>query len=190
MKLVVTAVVAMVLAGSAVVIVLRTLDDWAAPPIIILDPRSEATVVVDVVGAVSHPGVYALGAESRLHDALAAAGGTTGNADLAALNLARRLADGERVIVPDKQGLVAAAAGGTPLAAVPAPSDPNAPIDINTATVAELDTLPGIGPALADAIIAYRTEHGSFTDLDELADISGISLRMVDDLRPLVSIGA
>jgi len=124
-----------------------------------------ALVVVDVVGAVRRPGVYRLPGAARVLDAVHRAR-PTGRADLAGLNLAARLADGEQVVVP-KRG------GGGAAAMAPVPGSAHAPVHLNSATLEQLETLDGVGPALAQRIIDYRTLHGGFRSLDELDNVSG-----------------
>ena len=145
-----------------------------------------STVLVHVVGQVRHPGVVRLPAGARLADALRKAGGATRRADLAAVNLARAVVDGEQVFVP--------APGQTPHVA-PAPQDAAAPgsgassgavVDLNTADETELDSLPGVGPVIAGRIVAWRQEHGRFSSVDELTEVSGIGDATLERLRPLV----
>jgi len=124
-----------------------------------------AVVVVDVVGAVRRPGVYRLPGAARVLDAVHKAR-PTGRADLAGLNLAARLADGEQVVVPRR-------GGGGAAAVAPAAGNASAPVHLNSATLEQLETLDGIGPALAQRIIDYRTVHGGFHSLDELDNVSG-----------------
>lgn len=197
---VVAAVAAVALVGFALV----ALDDRGGPPIVIEDPLAEATIVVAVEGAVASPGVYRLPAQARTHDALAAAGGPAAVADLAAVNLARRLRDEERLVVPTRPSADADAPVSTPGATAvgsaaaasssPPPAAPGAPgagrlVDLNAASAAELESLPGIGPTLAQRIVEHRASRGPFRSVDDLEAVSGISPRMVAELRPLVSVG-
>jgi competence protein ComEA len=141
-------------------------------------------VVVYVAGAVATAGVYELPAGSRVVDGVAAAGGATADADLAALNLAAVLVDGERVYVPrvgEPVPVVAAPDGGA------APSVPAGPVDLNRATEAELDALPGIGPATARAIVEHRETHGPFASVDDLDDVRGIGPAKLEALRDQVT---
>jgi competence protein ComEA len=133
-----------------------TISDSSAAP---------AVVVVDVVGAGRWPGVYRLPGAARVLDAVHRAR-PTGRADLAGLNLAARLADGEQVVVPTR-------GGGGAAAVTPVPGSADAPVHLNSATLDQLETLDGIGPALAQRIIDYRTMHGGFHSLDELDNVSG-----------------
>lgn len=137
-----------------------------------------ADVVVHVAGAVARPGVYRLPDGARVADAVARAGGPIDGADENAVNLAQRVVDGQRVLVPlVGQALQAAGAGGTA---------PAGPLDLNTASVDQLDGLPGIGPATAAAIVAHREQHGPFATVDELGDVRGIGQAKLDALRALV----
>lgn len=139
-----------------------------------------ARVVVDVVGAVRRPGLYRLEQGSRIADAVARAGGATGRADLAQVNLAAPLADGEQVVVP-KRGVAGASVGtgGTGTA--------SGPVHLSTATLDQLDSLPGIGPVTAQKILDYRAKHGAFSSVDELDAVPGIGPSRMDQLRDLVA---
>ncbi|MER5521913.1 ComEA family DNA-binding protein [Streptomyces sp. NPDC002763] len=140
-------------------------------------------IVVDVTGKVREPGVHSLPAGSRVTDALRAAGGVRPGTDTGGLNRARFLVDGEQIVVggpapPAAPGQVAdGAATGT---------GPAAPVSLNTATVEQLDALPGVGPVLAQHIVDYRTEHVGFRSVDELRQVKGIGDRRFSDLRDLV----
>jgi competence protein ComEA len=136
-------------------------------------------VVVDVVGAVRRPGLFRLAQGSRIADAVARAGGATAKADLAQVNLAAPLADGEQVVVPRR------GAPGT-AAASAAPGTPAGPVQLSTATLEQLDTLPGVGPATAQKILDYRAKHGAFSSVDELDAVPGIGPKRLDQLRDLV----
>lgn len=129
---------------------------------------------VHVLGAVASPGLYVLDLDSRLVDAVAAAGGTTDDADLTAINLARVLSDGEQIIVP-VIGAAAAEAGAT------TPGDDR--LDLNTADQAALESLPRIGPALAQRIITWREENGRFASVDDLLAVPGIGEKLLAGIR-------
>jgi competence protein ComEA len=139
-------------------------------------------LVVDVTGAVRRPGVYRLPQGARVTDAIARAGGATPRADTALVNLAAPLADGEQVLVPRRVAGVAPGAGGGP--STPAATGP---VHLNSATVEQLDALPGVGPVTAQKIVDYRQAHGAFTSVDELDAIPGIGPAKVADLREVVA---
>jgi competence protein ComEA len=148
---------------------------------------------VHVVGQVNRPGLVRLPAGSRVADAIEAAGGARRGADLAALNLARLVVDGEQVHVPKPGEAPAAGGTGVPGAAggVSAGGAGGAGgplVSLNTADVAALDTLPGVGPVLAQRIVDWRTEHGRFTSVDELGEVSGIGDKLMSQLRPKVTL--
>lgn len=155
-----------------------------ARPVAAPSPSSSSSaLVVDVVGKVRHPGVVGLPPGARVIDAIKAAGGLRRGAGTGTLNLARRVVDGEQIGV------------GIDLSASPAPSAPpglgtvaGTPLDLNTATAAQLDGLPGVGPVLAQRIIDFRTQHGAFRTVDELRDVSGIGPAKFDDLKSLVRV--
>jgi competence protein ComEA len=168
--------------------------DTAAPagdqtlPRVAADPPSAATapsgrVAVHVAGRVRRPGLVRLPAGSRVHDAIRAAGGVTAGADLDAVNLARKLTDGEQVRIPGPGDPPLPSPPGTPAG----PSSPSAPLDLNTATVEQLDTLPGVGEVTAGRIVAYRSAH-PFTSVDELLEVPGIGQRRFEQLRDLVTV--
>lgn len=155
-------------------------------------------VVVHVAGLVARPGVYTLPGGSRVADALEAAGGPRRSAVLDALNLARPLTDGEQLVVGDAApgapapGTVPGTVPAAPAAPAPTPGagapSVGALVSINTATEAQLDELPGIGPVLAERIVMHRTEVGGFTEVGQLRDVSGIGEITFQELAPLVTL--
>ncbi len=173
----------------------------AAPsPSSTMPPAPQQPVVVSVVGLVHKPGLVTLQPGARIADAVAAAGGTLDGADLVGLNMAQRVADGEQIIVgiapppgePTRLGSgVTPASGGPSATALPSASQsasPSGPIDLNTATVEQLDTLPGIGPVTAAAIVAWRDANGKFTSVDQLGEVDGIGPARMEKLRSLVRV--
>ncbi len=155
-----------------------------------LEPIDEATsgpeqavLVVHVAGAVRHPGIYQVPDGSRVDDAIAAAGGAKRGAKLRLLNLAAPLSDGQQVLVPGR-----ASVGDS---ATPVPSSaagPPPPVHLNTASLEELDALPGVGPVTAQRILDYRSEHGPFASVDELDAVPGIGPARLEQLRELVTV--
>jgi competence protein ComEA len=142
------------------------------------------SVFVHVAGAVRRPGVYELPEGSRVIDALEAAGGAERGGDLAALNLAAVLADGQQVLVTDRGATPSSPVAG---GAVPSPGAP-ASVNVNAATPEELETLPGIGEVLAAAIVQFREEHGPFSSVDQLLDVSGIGEVTLEEIRDFVTV--
>jgi competence protein ComEA len=140
-------------------------------------------VAVHVAGRVRHPGLVRLPAGSRVQDAITAAGGVTSGADLDAVNLARKLTDGEQVRVPGPGDPAPPSPDGAA-----GPATPSAPLDLNTATVEQLDTLPGVGEVTAGRIVAYRSAH-PFTTVDELLEVPGIGQGRFEQLKDLVTVG-
>ena len=152
-----------------------------------------AGLTVHVVGQVFKPGLVRLPAGSRVADALAKAGGPRPDADLAAINLARMLADGEQLRVPlPGEVLVgpppSAAPGSTSGSPGAGAAQSGGLVRLNSATVSELDALPGVGPVLAQRIIDWRTEHGRFASVDELGEVSGIGEKVFAQLKPKVTL--
>jgi competence protein ComEA len=152
-------------------------------PVTPASPPPAQQVVVDVAGAVRRPGVYRLPRGSRVADAIERAGGTTRRAEATLVNRAAPVADGQQVLVPARG--VPALASGAPGGGAPHGAS-TAPIDLNTATAEQLDTLPGVGPVTAQKIVAYRQTHGPFTSVDQLDAIRGIGPARIADLRGLV----
>jgi len=174
---------ALVLAATALALLAvagRTLagaGTATAEPVALIPERSAAAspkIVVHVAGAVRQPGLYRLAEGTRVADAVVRAGGATAPADTAAINLAAPLADGMQVIVPRRAaGGAASAVGGR--------------VSLSSASAAELDVLPGVGPVTAQKIVDYRAAHGGFSSVDDLDAIPGIGPARVEQLRDLVS---
>jgi competence protein ComEA len=144
-------------------------------------------LVIHVAGAVRDPGVYRLRSGARVDDAVQRAGGATRHADLGGLNLAAELEDGRQVLVPERArggGAAGAAAGGV---TAPEPA-PGQPLNLNTATLEQLDTLSGIGPLTAQKILDFREERGGFGSVEELGEIPGIGEKRLATLREEVTL--
>ncbi len=148
---------------------------------------STHALVIDVEGKVKRPGIVTLPRGSRVHHAIARAGGVVDGADTSSLNLARILADGEQVVVgaAGAGGAAAPANGGAVSGAVSGPVGGR--VSLNSATLEQLDTLPGVGPVTAQAIVAYRTAHGGFQRVEDLLDVKGIGEQTLADLKDQVS---
>ncbi|MET1002463.1 MAG: DUF655 domain-containing protein [Acidimicrobiia bacterium] len=184
-------VVALVIIG-AVVAWMRVGSSAAPAPAapassVVPSPSSAAPAValVHVVGAVVAPGVVELDAGARVLDALTAAGGATPDADLQRLNLAAPVADGQRVAVPRIGEALPPPVEGI---ADPGSGGPSGPVNLNTATAAELEVLPGIGPTLAGAIVAEREKRGRFESVEDLKQVRGIGEQRFADLKELVTV--
>jgi competence protein ComEA len=141
-------------------------------------------LVVDVAGKVRRPGLYRLPAGSRVDDAVRAAGGALAGVDLTSLNLAAKVSDGQQIAV----GLPGAVAGSAPAGGSAVSGAGGGPVDLNTASLEQLDALPGIGPVLAQHILDWRAAHGPFATVDQLREVSGIGTVKFDALRPLVTV--
>lgn len=148
----------------------------AQQPLEAVEAAEPPALVVHVVGAVRRPGLYRLRDGSRIADAVARAGGATRRADLALVNLAAPVADGAQVLVP--RSVSAPASGGAAGAAAP-----SGPVHLNSATLEQLDALPGVGPSTAQKILDFRAEHGAFTSIDELDAVPGIGPARLEQLR-------
>lgn len=179
-------------------------------------PQASALIYVHVAGAVKHPSLYQLVPGSRVWHAIKAAGGPTGNADEDAVNLAAKLADGEKIVVPTKAAVVRAQPAPAEAAAVPAPAVTHAAhapasakskggagaagkptklvsaaqgqVNINTAGAEQLQELPGIGPAMAARIVGYRQQAGSFQKAEDLMNVGGIGPKKFARIAPLVKL--
>jgi competence protein ComEA len=179
-------------------------DDLFDLPMATAVPRAADTtvprLVVHAAGAVSQPGVYALAVGARVDDLIAAAGGVAPDADVDRLNLAAPLQDGARVYVPRRgeldvpavngpDGVAATGSAGDETSAPGGSGGPSTgPIDLNRASATELETLPGIGPSLAQAIVDHRARNGPFSSVDDLVDVRGIGPTRLEQLRPLVKV--
>jgi competence protein ComEA len=140
-------------------------------------PVTTSVPVVHVAGEVQHPGVYRIGGDSRVIQAIRLAGGPTGRANLQGLNLAAPVADGQQILVPAR---VSAAADGMASAS----GTRRGPISLSSATAADLEALDGVGPALAARIVEWRQAHGGFSSVDQVDDVPGIGPARLEALRP------
>jgi competence protein ComEA len=147
------------------------------------EQAAQAKVVVHVAGAVRSPGLYELKEGSRISDAVARAGGVTAEAETAAVNLAAPLADGMQVLIPGRVADAAGPAAGE----APTAATPPGRVSLGSATVQELDALPGIGPVTAQKIVDWRAQHGGFRSVDDLDAIPGIGPARLEQLRDLVT---
>lgn len=155
--------------------------------------KSVTQISVTVSGAVNQPGTLKLDSDARLADALQKAGGVQAEADLSKLNLTLALQDGDKIVVPSRATSVPTANNLTApnpsaVATDSAPLTAAAKLNLNTATLEQLDTLPGIGPALAQRILDYRAQHGSFKSVAELKEIKGIGDALFDEVKEKVTV--
>jgi competence protein ComEA len=154
----------------------------AAPLNLRAEPPPTRKVVVHVVGQVYKPGLYSLPEGSRVDDAIKRAGGPKPKAALALVNLAAPVADGQQVVVPSNREAAQALAGGSMAGGA------GGPVHLNSATLDQLDELPGIGPVTAQKILDYRSEHGAFGSVEELDAVPGIGPATLDELRDFVDL--
>lgn len=180
-------VVVGLLAGGVVFLATRPAR---GEPVLLIATPTPAPYLVHVTGAVLNPGAYEFMPGSRIRDALAAAGASP-QADVQALNLAAFLEDGQRLTVPaiaptQKPGQPAATAPAAPL--VEQPAQASLLININTASQAELELLPGIGPVMAARVIEYRDENGGFEKIEDLLDVSGIGPATFERIKNLITV--
>jgi competence protein ComEA len=163
-----------------------------APARVQIERGPAETALIHVAGVVRHPGVYRLRDGERVKDAVRRAGGAGHGADLNAINLAAKVADGQQVVVPRR-----GPAGGSPGAPAPAPAGDGSaaavgaaqpPVSLNSATAEQLDTLDGVGPATAQKILDWRTQHGGFRSIDDLSEVPGIGPKKLAALRPKVQL--
>lgn len=163
----------------------------AGKPVTLEPAPTQAPIEVHVIGAVVRPGVYSFPEGSRVQDAVTAAGGLLAEADPNAINLAARLEDGEQLDVPYQAGSAPRSSSAAPFQVVSTqgPSTSSADlININTATLQELDSLPGIGPTTAQKIIDYRQQHGPFRQIEEIMNVSGIGPATFDRIKDLITV--
>jgi len=174
-----------------------------------LSPDAPPTIVVHIVGAVVESGVYELPVGARGDDAVRAAGGLTSQADVRAVNLALQLVDGEQLVIPRKgealspagsrqpsgasgsgRNVTSGSSGGAPENSTAAPSSVSAPrlVNINRASIAELDQLPGVGPSTARAIVEHRERYGPYATVDDLLAVRGIGPAKLAEMRAMVSV--
>ena len=183
-----------VMAGFVLAGVLVFVSRAPAGNSIILAPApTEAPIAVHVTGAVARPGLYEFPTGVRVQDAIDAAGGMLTEADSALLNLAELLEDGQQLDIPYKAGSQPVATTTTlqlPSSVTPTPTaDPNVElVNINTASLEELESLDGIGSATAQKIIDYRTENGPFVSIEDLINVSGIGPAVMDQIRPFITV--
>ncbi|MBE0669510.1 MAG: ComEA family DNA-binding protein [Anaerolineales bacterium] len=164
-------------------------------PIVLQPAPTKVPVAVHVIGAVPRPGLYEFAEGARVQDAIDAAGGLLASANVDAVNLAALLTDGQQLNIPYKDGEAPAEAPAEPeLPSSSNSEDENSSnsantdlININTASLEELDSLPGIGPTIAQRIIDYRTENGPFTTIDEIMDVPGVGPSTFDEIKDLIT---
>ena len=182
LKVLIGVIAGFLLAGALLVISRSP----AGTPIPLLPAPTKAPLVVQVMGAVPRPGVYEFPERSRVRDAIDAAGGLLTEADTSAMNLAAPLEDGQQLDIP----YVGGAPPPTAVAPAAATQAANAEdlLNINTATVDQLDALPGIGPTTAQKIIDYRTTNGPFARIEDIMNVSGIGPATFDKLRDLITV--
>ena len=164
-------------------------------PSVSVAPARDGSATVHVVGAVRRPGVYRLRLGQRVEDAIRRAGGASGAGDLQAINLAAKIADGQQVVVPRRATAMGGSATGDGAPAVAADAAgttagtaPSGPVNLNSATAEQLDTLDGVGPATAAKILEYRTQHGGFSSVEDLAQIPGIGPKKLEALKAQVTV--
>ncbi len=179
--------VGFILAG-ALFLVTRLPD---GKPIALEPSPTKVSIEVQVIGSVVHPGVYSFPDGSRVQDAVTAAGGLLAGVDPNSINLVAKLQDGQQLNISGGPGLVFGPTSSGPFTVIPTPGGSPSITDlvnINTATLSELDTLPGIGPTTAQNIINYRTQHGPFSSISDIMNVAGIGPATFDRIQGLISV--
>ena len=190
LNVVIGVVAGFVLAG----IVLLVVRIPGGQPVMLEPAPTQAPITVHVIGAVVRPGVYTFPEGSRVQDAVTAAGRLLAEANPNQINLAAKLEDGQQLEIPaiggSMPGAAPTTAGPFTVLATPGATTNNADlVNINTATVDELDTLPGIGPTTAQKIVDYRTQHGPFSNIEDIMNVSGIGPATFDNIKNLITTG-
>ncbi len=161
-------------------------------PVKLLPSPTQPSITIQIMGEVVHPGVYSFAQGSRVQDAVNAAGGLLSTADTTSVNLAAKLEDGQQINIPAGSGAAAGAppsSSNAPFLVLTTPTVPAADlININTATLAQLDTLPGIGPTTAQKIIDYRNQHGPFQKIEDIMNVAGIGPATFDNIKTLITV--
>jgi competence protein ComEA len=174
----------------------------AGQPVVLQPAPTKAPIAVHVVGAVPRPGLYEFSEGARVQDAIDAAGGILATANTSAINLAALLTDGQQLNIPYKSGSEpveedtssplelpgSSVTEEAPPAATEEPATEAELININTATLEELDSLPGIGPTIAQRIIDYREENGAYTTIEEIMDVSGVGPATFENIKDLITV--
>ncbi len=178
-------VLGLLISGAILLIVLPP----RGQPLTLSNPPTPSAITVYITGAVNHPGVYNLPSLSRVNDAVISAGGFSSSADQKAVNLAAMLEDGSEIFVPTVDESLATTGTAANSKKTPQSSPVvNFPININTASVSSLQDLPGIGSTKAEAIVAYRQEHGPFTKIEDIMDVPGIGSGIFAQLKNLITV--
>lgn len=182
-----------VMAGFALAGVLYFVSRAPAGEAIVLQPApTKSPIAVHVIGAVPRPGLYEFVEGARVQDAIDVAGGLLSSADVSSINLAALLEDGQQLNIPYQDGAQPIQSFSSDELVLPTEESSNAEntelININTATVEELDSLPGIGPTTAQRIIDYRNENGPFDTIEDIQNVSGIGPSTFDDIKDLITV--
>ncbi len=162
-------------------------------PVALEPAPTKAPIEVQVIGGVVHPGVYQLPEGSRVQDAVEAAGGLLADADPNTINLAAKLEDGQQLVIPGGASATTGAQNTLPFSVIPTVGASGVSgdlIDLNSATLDQLDSLPGIGPTTAQNIIDYRQQHGPFSHIEDIMNVPGVGPTTFDAIKDLITIGS